>query len=62
MAHPPSLAIDAGLVTEILTRFIRSEITRAGFGRAVLGLSGGIDSTVVTFLAARRLARAMCWP
>ncbi len=49
------LAINAELVTAILTRFIRSEIRRAGFGRAVVGLSGGIDSTVVTTLAARAL-------
>jgi NAD+ synthase len=49
------LAINAELVAAILTRFIRSEIRRAGFGRAVVGLSGGIDSTVVTTLAARAL-------
>ena len=50
-----SLAINAELVTAILTRFIRAEIRRAGFERAVMGLSGGIDSSVVTFLAARAL-------
>jgi NAD+ synthase len=49
------LAINAELVAAILTRFIQSEIRRAGFGRAVVGLSGGIDSTVVTTLAARAL-------
>ena len=49
------LAINAELVTAILTRFIRTEIRRAGFERAVMGLSGGIDSSVVTFLAARAL-------
>ena len=49
------LAINAELVTAILTRFIRSEIRRAGFSRAVVGLSGGIDSSVVTSLAARAL-------
>lgn len=49
------LAINPALVTEILTRFIRVEITRTGFERAVFGLSGGIDSSVVAFLAARAL-------
>ena len=49
------LTINAELVEQILTRFIRSEITRTGFGRAVLGLSGGVDSSVVCFLAARAL-------
>jgi NAD+ synthase len=49
------LAVHAELVTAILTRFIRAEIRRAGFQRAVVGLSGGIDSSVVTFLAAAAL-------
>jgi NAD+ synthase len=49
------LAINPALVEEILVRFIRNEITRAGFERAVLGLSGGIDSSVVAYLAARSL-------
>ena len=49
------LRINAELVTEILTRFIRIEIRRAGFQRAVVGLSGGIDSSVVTYLCAKAL-------
>jgi NAD+ synthase len=49
------LSINPGLVEDILVRFIRNEITRAGFRRAVMGLSGGIDSTVVAYLAARAL-------
>ena len=53
--HTDPLTINPELVTAILTRFIRTEIRRAGFERAVMGLSGGIDSSVVTFLAARAL-------
>jgi NAD+ synthase len=49
------LRINPELVAAILTRFIRSEIRRAGFSRAVVGLSGGIDSSVVTFLAAQAM-------
>jgi NAD+ synthase len=49
------LKINPELVTEILCRFIAAEIRRAGFQRAVVGLSGGIDSSVVTFLCARAL-------
>jgi NAD+ synthase len=49
------LRINPELVTEILCRFIRTELQRAGFRHAVVGLSGGIDSSVVTFLAARAL-------
>jgi NAD+ synthase len=50
-----ALEINAELVTAILSRFIRTELRRAGFRRAVVGLSGGIDSSVVTSLAARAL-------
>lgn len=49
------LAIEAALVEQILVRFIRAEIHRTGFHRGVVGLSGGIDSTVVTYLAAQAL-------
>lgn len=49
------LDIDCALVTDILTGFVRDEITKFGFHRGVLGLSGGIDSTLSAFLAARAL-------
>lgn len=49
------LTLNCPLVEQILVRFLRSEIHRAGFQRAVVGLSGGIDSSVVTVLAARAL-------
>jgi len=50
-----NLTINPELVTQILCRFIRNEIRRAGFHRAVVGLSGGIDSSVVTYLVARAM-------
>lgn len=49
------LSIHSGLARKILTGFIRSEITRAGFSRAVLGLSGGVDSALACALAAEAL-------
>ena len=49
------LSINPELVIDILTRFIRAEITRTGLQHAVLGLSGGIDSAVVAYLAVRAL-------
>ena len=52
---PGDLSINPELVTDILCRFIRNEIHRAGFRRGVVGLSGGIDSSTVTYLAARSL-------
>jgi NAD+ synthase len=50
-----SLSIDPNLVRKILMEFIHSEITRAGFSRAVVNLSGGIDSSVSFVLAAEAL-------
>ncbi len=52
---PPPLAIDPAMAEEWLTGFLREELTRRGFGRAVIGLSGGVDSAVTAFLAARAL-------
>ena len=50
-----NLSIDTNLVRKILTGFICSEITRTGYSRAVVNLSGGIDSAVSLFLAAEAL-------
>jgi NAD+ synthase len=49
------LAINTELVRTILVGFIQSEMTRSGFSRAVLGLSGGIDSALSCTLAAQAL-------
>lgn len=49
------LHIDTDLVRHILVRFLHNEVTKVGFRRAVLGLSGGIDSSVSCYLAAAAL-------
>lgn len=49
------LTINTDLAKNILTGFIRNEITRAGFSRAVVGVSGGLDSSVSCYLAAHAL-------
>ncbi len=49
------LSIDTDLARKILTGFIQTEVTRAGFHKAVLGLSGGIDSALACYLAAEAL-------
>jgi NAD+ synthase len=49
------LTINTSLTRKILTGFIHNEITRVGFGKAVIGLSGGIDSALSCFLAAEAL-------
>ena len=49
------LTINTETVRQILTGFIRSEITRVGFSRAVVNLSGGLDSSLSCYLAAEAL-------
>jgi len=49
------LTINPDLVRTILTGFIHTELTRVGFWRAVIGLSGGLDSAVSCYLAAEAL-------
>jgi NAD+ synthetase len=63
---PPPLDIDAPLVERWLTQFLADEMGRRGMTRAVVGLSGGVDSAVTTYLAARALGPAnvlaLCLP
>jgi len=46
------LRIDEALVRRMLVSFLRDETAKAGMGRVVIGLSGGVDSAVVAALAA----------
>ncbi len=50
-----SLIIDTDIARETLVDFIRNELTRAGFSRAVVGVSGGVDSALTCFLSAEAL-------
>ena len=51
-----SLDIDLGTVTDFLVAFLRDEVTRRkGFERVVVALSGGVDSAVTTYLAAKAM-------
>jgi NAD+ synthase len=49
------LTINTDTARQILTGFIHSEITRAGFSRAVVNLSGGLDSSLSCYLACEAL-------
>ncbi len=50
------LKINPQLVCDWLVEFLRDElIRRRGFGKAIVGLSGGVDSALVTYLCARAL-------
>lgn len=53
--QPPALDIDPPMVEEWLVRFIRDEMQRRQFAKAVIGISGGVDSAVTAFLAARAI-------
>jgi len=49
------LKLDNTLVEKVLVKFIKEEIASAGISKAVVGLSGGVDSAVSCALAARAL-------
>ena len=49
------LTINTDVARQILTNFIRSEVTRVGFQRVVINLSGGLDSALSCALAAEAM-------
>jgi len=54
-------AIDTARTIEHLTGWLRARFADAGFTQALLGLSGGIDSSVSAALAARALGPENVW-
>lgn len=60
------LTANTELLRQLLVGFIRDEVHKVGLRKAVLGLSGGIDSALVVFLAAEALGpenvHAICMP
>ncbi|HEX9793238.1 MAG TPA: NAD+ synthase [Planctomycetota bacterium] len=52
-AVPPPPGCNAELAEQVLTAFLREEAGKFGFARAVIGMSGGVDSALVLELAAR---------
>ena len=59
---PEELAIDTAVARQAIGAFIRGQLKQAGFERAVLGLSGGIDSALVAYLTAEAIGpeRLLC--
>ncbi len=49
------LTINTDLAQKILTGFIKTELNRVGFKKALLGVSGGIDSALSLYLSAKAL-------
>ena len=52
---PAELAIDTDAARRIIAEFIRAQLAQAGFDKVLLGLSGGIDSALVAYLAAEAI-------
>ena len=52
---PEELRIDTDVARRVIGGFIRGQLKQAGFERAVLGLSGGIDSALVAYLVAEAI-------
>jgi NAD+ synthase len=52
---PTELAIDTDVARRVIGEFIRGQLRQAGFEKAVLGLSGGIDSALVAYLVAEAI-------
>jgi NAD+ synthase len=59
---PSELAIDTSMARRAIAAFIGGQLRQAGFERAVLGLSGGIDSALVAYLVAEAIGaeRLLC--
>lgn len=54
--NPPApLEIDPAMTTDWLVHFIREEMDRRRFTQAVIGISGGVDSAVTAYLAAKAI-------
>lgn len=51
----PLPQVSAPQVVSVIIGFIRRQLEQTGFERVVLGLSGGVDSATVAFLAVRAL-------
>lgn len=60
------LVVNTELLRKLLVGFVRDEVRKVGISKVVLGLSGGIDSALVVFIAAEALGpenvHAICMP
>lgn len=55
MSKANPLSLNTDLVRKMLVGFIRDSVQKVGFKRAVIGLSGGIDSALSAYLTAEAI-------
>ncbi len=53
--HTIDLQLNVKIVRKILVHFISDAVRSAGFEKGIIGLSGGVDSTLAAYLAAEAL-------
>ena len=51
------MVLDTAKIRKQLSGFIRTEVTKAGFRKGIVGLSGGVDSALVVYLAVEALGK-----
>ena len=56
-----NLQLNCETVRKVLTGFIDNEVRKAGFHHVVVGLSGGVDSSLSAYLAAEALGAENVW-
>ena len=54
-AFMPRLTMNTSLVRTMLVQFIREEVHKVGFSKGIVGVSGGVDSSLVACLTAEAL-------
>lgn len=52
-----NLSLNTAIVRKVLVDFLRDETRNAGFQKGLIGLSGGVDSAVVAYLAVEALGK-----
>lgn len=53
--HSQALSLNTSRTRKFLVDFVREETGKAGFKKGIVGLSGGVDSSVSAFIAAEAL-------